>query len=193
MMSEIEIIQWWKDNRYMAFGGAPPECQDWARKRLEDSPNAWLSVVAGESWDFLPEEAQVDAYIILRLRLDYHPVSAQCAPVDCKSEPAPVESGWVEYDIGNVMANLAQTFDAELFALSAEQLREEWRWRWNPGASELGNVYKFFSHLGTHKYRCERWETHHNGSACVVERVRDKYIIPRIKELLEHLREVGRE
>lgn len=29
---------------------------------------------------------------------------------------------------------------------------------------------------------CQRWEEIHNGYVCVVERVRDKYIIPKIKE-----------
>ncbi len=92
--------------------------------------------------------------------------------------------------IGKAIMQMAQTCDAELFALSTDQILAEWRWRWNPNASELGNVYAFFSQLSLYKYRCERWETYHNGSVCVVERVRDKYILPRIKELLEHLREL---
>lgn len=35
---------------------------------------------------------------------------------------------------------------------------------------------------------CEKWEEQKNGRCCVVERVRDKYLMPKIKEFLKAIK-----
>ena len=55
--------------------------------------------------------------------------------------------------------------------------------------SKEWNLYKFSDALEMYKSRCRRWEEHHNGSSCVVERVRDKYLMPKIKDFLTKVSE----
>jgi hypothetical protein len=86
--------------------------------------------------------------------------------------------------IAEVITSLAQCADDELYALSESQLAEQWYFRWDNSASDAWNLYEFSSMLEMHKRRCRRWEEHHHGSMCVVERVRDKYLMPRIKTFL---------
>ena len=75
----------------------------------------------------------------------------------------------------------------DLLALSAEEIAAEWYWRWEEGKSVDWNTYKFSGILELHKRRWRAWEEHHNGSVCVVERVRDKYVMPRVREFLSAL------
>lgn len=86
--------------------------------------------------------------------------------------------------IGNVLAAIVATADAELMALSADDIAAEWYWRWEEDRSIEWNTYKFSHILELHKKRWRRWEERHNGSCCVVERVRDKYVMPRVREFL---------
>lgn len=90
-------------------------------------------------------------------------------------------------DIGKVITALANSFDAELFAMSADEIAAEWYWGWDDGCSAEWNTYQFSDILELHKGRWRRWEEHHNGPACVVERVRDKYVLPRVREFLGEL------
>jgi hypothetical protein len=39
--------------------------------------------------------------------------------------------------------------------------------------------------LNLYAGRCRRWEEMHHGSMSVVERVRDAYMMPKIKEFIE--------
>ena len=80
-MTELEIIQAWKYNEYMAFGGMPPECQEWARKHCEE--NIWFA----EAYNAWLENINCNKYVVYRLGLDYQPT------------PKPVDSDWVEIDI----------------------------------------------------------------------------------------------
>lgn len=86
--------------------------------------------------------------------------------------------------IGDAMTAMAKHFDDDLLALSEENLSAQWYWRWEATRSVEWNTYEFSDALERHKRRCRRWEEHHNGSSCVVERVRDKYLIPRVREFL---------
>jgi hypothetical protein len=83
--------------------------------------------------------------------------------------------------IGETITSLAQRFDDELYALTEAELAQEWHFRWDETRTVVENMYEFTDRLEMLKYRCRRWETHHNGSVCVVERVRDKYLMPRIR------------
>lgn len=90
-------------------------------------------------------------------------------------------------DIGHVLTNLAKTFDDELIALPESELEQRWYFRWDDKASVEWNTYKFSDMLEAYKRSCRRWEENHNGSCCVVERVRDKYIMPKVREFLAEL------
>ncbi|MEN9490782.1 MAG: hypothetical protein RJA63_1231 [Pseudomonadota bacterium] len=89
--------------------------------------------------------------------------------------------------IGDVLTAIAARADSELMALEDTALAAEWYWRWEEGRSIEWNTYKFSDALEAHKWRCRRWEERHNGSCCVVERVRDKYVMPRVREFLAAL------
>lgn len=89
--------------------------------------------------------------------------------------------------IGDVVAALAKGADVELLALTDADIAGEWWWGWEDGRSIEWNTYKFSDILELHKRRWRRWEEHHNGYVCVVERVRDKYVMPRVREFLTAL------
>ena len=85
-------------------------------------------------------------------------------------------------DIGEVLTGIVRRADAELLALTEAELDTRWYFRHEPDHSIAWNIYKFSDALESFKRSCRRWEEHHNGSMCVVERVRDKYLMPKIKE-----------
>lgn len=89
--------------------------------------------------------------------------------------------------IGETITSIARRFDDELFALSETDLADQWCFRWDESGSVAWNLYQFSDLLEMHKRRCRRWEEHHNGHVCVVERVRDKYLMARIKEFMTEL------
>lgn len=90
-------------------------------------------------------------------------------------------------DIETALVSMVNRFDAELFALTEEEVASQWYWSWDDKKSVEWNTYQFFNMLNIYKQQCRRWEEHHNGSCCVVERVRDKYLIPKITQFLECL------
>lgn len=88
-----------------------------------------------------------------------------------------------------VMTSILQRHRNTLLELTQEQLlNDRWHYRYNDSASAAWNLYQFSSCLESYKRDCRDWETHYNGQSCVVERVRDKYLMPRIKEFLEILK-----
>lgn len=89
--------------------------------------------------------------------------------------------------LGTLIADMASRFDQELLALSPGDILSEWHWRWDERQSAEWNTYQFADILALHRRRWRRWEEHHHGSCCVVERVRDKYIMPRVSEFLAAL------
>ena len=91
--------------------------------------------------------------------------------------------------IGEVVHGLAASFDADLLALTQEEIAAEWYWAWEEDRSKEWNTYQFSDLLELHKRRWRRWEEHHKGHICVVERVRDKYVMPRVHEFLAALSE----
>ena len=87
----------------------------------------------------------------------------------------------LEKDIGNILTSLDLSFSNELFAKTEEELEGHWYFKWDKTQDIVWNTYQFFDLLELYISFCRRWEEHHNGSCCVVERVRDKYTIPKIK------------
>lgn len=93
----------------------------------------------------------------------------------------------VKAEIKKVIHGMVDSFTTEVLAMSAEQISEEFFWSWDVTRTPAANLYLFFDALALHRRRWRMWEEHHNGSCCIVERVRDKYIMPRIYELLAAL------
>jgi len=89
--------------------------------------------------------------------------------------------------LGEVITSLAEGFDAELYAKTEEELEEYWHWHWGDKCSVEWNTYQFFDLLELYSNFCRRWEEKHNGGCCVVERVRDKYVMPKVRIFLEEL------
>ena len=87
-----------------------------------------------------------------------------------------------------VLTSMADSFAADLFAKQESELDGEyWHFRYDPTRSLEANLYSFFDLLGLYARCCRRWEEHHHGHICVVERVRDKYIMPKIRALVRQL------
>lgn len=88
-----------------------------------------------------------------------------------------------EKDLGDVMSGIVRRADAELLALTETELAARWYFKHEPEQSLAWNIYQFSDALESFKRSCRRWEEHHHGHMCVVECVRDKYLMPKIKEL----------
>lgn len=89
-----------------------------------------------------------------------------------------------EKEIAEVLTTMVSKFDDELFALSEQELSARWYFNFDKERSVAWNIYRFSDTLENYKYFCRLWEEHHNGNCCVVERVRDKYLMPRVKQFL---------
>ncbi len=95
-------------------------------------------------------------------------------------------------DIATVLKGLADRGNAGLRAMEQSDLEQYWHFVWDDSASLEWNLYKFHQALGLYGRFCRRWEETHNGSCCVVERVRDTYLMPKIREFTAMI-ESGRE
>ena len=89
--------------------------------------------------------------------------------------------------IEEVITNFVKRSDSVLLEGSELDLEKHWFFSWDEKASIEWNTYQFSDLLELYKRVCRRWEEHHNGYLCVVERVRDKYLMPKIKEFLVEL------
>ena len=76
----------------------------------------------------------------------------------------------------------------ELLNLTEDEVRARWWFRWREDASIEVNIYQFSDMLEMYKKECREWETHHHGSTCVVERVRDKYLMPLIRDFATEMK-----
>ena len=90
-------------------------------------------------------------------------------------------------DIKNVMKCIVDNSQQELFACSKDELEKYWHYKPKEDMSEEQRLYNFYKMLKLYASFCRRWEEHHNGSCCVVERVRDNYIMPKIREYLQFI------
>lgn len=90
--------------------------------------------------------------------------------------------------IETLLTALAAAGNAELQQLPQTQLEQYWHFTWDDNATLERNLYLFYDRLELYGSFCRRWEQLHNGSVCVVERVRDTYLMPKIRELAARLR-----
>ena len=87
-----------------------------------------------------------------------------------------------------LFTGMLQRAQDELVAISdPAELERFWFFRYNTERSAAANLYEFNEMLDLYRRKCRRWEEIHNGSSCVVERVRDQYLMPKIKEFLQNL------
>lgn len=99
------------------------------------------------------------------------------------SEPAEVTTRALVEVCGGIL----DRENAKLLALSQEQILALWHWRWNEKEYVETNIYGFCEALALYKRCYTQWEIHHNGVSGVVGRVRDKYLMPRIREFQAEL------
>ena len=84
----------------------------------------------------------------------------------------------------DVLTNIVRNANEELYACKQEDLERYWFYRRDSSKPNEWNLYKFSDCLELYKKKCRQWEEHHNGGCCVVERVRDQYLMPKIKDFL---------
>ena len=93
--------------------------------------------------------------------------------------------------IGQVCESIIENAEKELFDLTQDELERYWFFKYNPAKRLDFNLYEFHDMLGLYENYCRRWEEHFNGHVCLVERVRDKYLMPKIRELLKTIGELA--
>lgn len=92
--------------------------------------------------------------------------------------------------IGDVLTGMLQRQNEEYRAMAQADLETRWHFKYDPAASLAWNIYQFHDLLRLYSGACRQWEEIHNGSSCVVERVRDTYLMPKIREFEQTLRGV---
>ncbi len=91
-----------------------------------------------------------------------------------------------ENDIDDAVTGILKRAEDELSQMSEAELRQRFHFQFDGSKSARWNLYHFTQALELYRTSCRRWEEMHNGHMCVVERVRDKYLMPRIDEFLEN-------
>lgn len=92
-----------------------------------------------------------------------------------------------EKDIADTIISLHDAFEKELLDKTEPELEENWFFKFDPDASMAINIYHFHDMLKLYGHFCRRWEEAKNGSCCVVERIRDKYLMPKINEFSKQI------
>ena len=90
-------------------------------------------------------------------------------------------------DIEQVLTGIVERADAKIASMPESELEQQWFFKWDDASSVEWNTYKFSGMLERYKKTCRQWEEKHNGSSCVVERVRDKYLMKKIRAFLAEL------
>jgi hypothetical protein len=95
-----------------------------------------------------------------------------------------------EDDFQAVVDGFVEAARKELLSKTQEELVKYcWYFRYDPSKSKEWNLYEFTNCIDLYKESCIKWETHYNGYSAVVGRVRDKYLMPKIKEFYAALEE----
>jgi len=92
-------------------------------------------------------------------------------------------------NIKDAVNKINDIFDQDLHDKTREQLEDNWLFKWRDPVSLEENLYEFFDMLELYKYSCSQWEEEKNGHVCIVGRVRDKYVMPKIKELVDKIKQ----
>ncbi len=90
--------------------------------------------------------------------------------------------------LAGVLDGVVDMANARLRGMSEADLESCWFFRWDDEHSLERNIYEFHKMLQLYGSQCRRWEEVHRGSCCVVERVRDTYLMPKIREFAARIR-----
>lgn len=86
-------------------------------------------------------------------------------------------------DLGTIFTDVLAAARDEIRGISdPANLDRFWFFSYDPARTVEWNIYQFTDMLNLYKRKCREWEEMHNGSCCVVERVRDQYLMPKIGE-----------
>lgn len=94
-----------------------------------------------------------------------------------------------EDDIGSALTDIMRSIDSQYETMTQEELQKKWYFTFEPSTSLRYNTYIFMQCLDLYRRSCRKWEENNNGRSMVVERVREKYLLPKIDEFLVTLRE----
>lgn len=77
--------------------------------------------------------------------------------------------------------------DKELFSKTKKELKDMWYFSFenNNHDSEI-MLNDFYDNLKLYESKCFKWEIHHNGAVDIVRRIRDMYILPKIRMFLKY-------
>ena len=87
-------------------------------------------------------------------------------------------------DIAAVFQGILGRAQDELKTMTQAELERFWFFTYDNAKSYEYNLYLFQDYLDLYRRKCRQWEEMHNGSMCVVERVRDTYLMPKIREFV---------
>ncbi len=90
-------------------------------------------------------------------------------------------------DIESVLGNIVRNARNELYSKTREELEDYWFFGYDKTKPQEWNLYQFTKALELYKSNCRTWEEHHYGYSCVVERVRDTYLMPKIKQFISEM------
>ena len=102
-------------------------------------------------------------------------------------DSSPATCSVTEEELKQALTSMASRFEEELYALKQDELEQHWHFAFDVSRSIAGNLYDFHEKLKLYGHFCRRWEEHHNGHCCVVERVRDTYLMPKIRAFAERI------
>jgi len=95
-----------------------------------------------------------------------------------------------ESNLNNIFTGILKNENDELSCMTKPELENFWFFKYNSKLSIECNMYEFNKMLDLYKRKCRRWEEIHNGNSCVVERVRDEYLIPKINDFIKTMRKI---
>lgn len=90
----------------------------------------------------------------------------------------------IKKEIGEIFTGILSQARDELLNMTQAELERFWFFKYDEAKSYEYNLYLFYDYLGMYSRKCRQWEEIHNGTMCVVERVRDTYLMPKIREFI---------
>ena len=93
----------------------------------------------------------------------------------------------MEKELNDIFVGVLSKREQLLKHLEKSQLESFFNFKYDQNKSKVNNFYLFINALESYKRNCRRWEEIHNGSCCVVERVRDEYLMPKIKQFISDI------
>lgn len=106
-------------------------------------------------------------------------------PLDNLGSRSVADREVMQKDIERVLRDFVASSEKQLKEMPRDQLRDNyWHFKWNEERTIEHNTYEFFRMLEIYRSFCRRWEEHHSGTCMVVERVREKYLMPEIHRFL---------